>query len=250
MRVTTRPGFGRVFLAELYKAACSLTVWVVMGATVVAVCVFSYAVGVPGPQTASMLAMLLGVCVMGAEYPSGAIVASLVAAADRRRLLGAQVCCVTVMAALPVVVAMLAMIAVSNPYTNFEGTPLSTAESIALAARMGLLLTLVALVGGFLSVLLRSALSAMILALLVIGGGQLLLILVPWLLTGGGSGGLLLPEWVNAVLPNAVFTRLLGGDFAIWSSWWDSPGMTYVEALAWVAPAACGAYWRMIHADF
>lgn len=58
MRATTRPGFGHLLLAELYKATCSLTVWVLMGATVVAVCVC--AVGVPGLQTASLFAMLLG----------------------------------------------------------------------------------------------------------------------------------------------------------------------------------------------
>ena len=232
----------RVMRGELYRVVTTRSVWFLVGAELLIVALFSLLVGVPGVQTAVLLAGMLGAVIAGAEYSSGALLMTLVAVGRRGLLFWARVLCAVLAAALPAFVLMVVLVLVRNPYLHFaqDGSggaigPLGTGEALLLVCRGAFVLALAGLIGASLAVIAKSVSVAVIILALCFGLGQMLAIMVPTLFSGG-QFALIAPDWVNAILPSAVLTRLLGGDFASGTGLLDALPLTVLLALAWCLP--------------
>lgn len=88
----------------------------------------------------------------------------------------------------------------------------------------------------------------MILAL-IMGAAQMLVMLIPAVLTMG-AWTVQLPDWVHAVMPDAVMARLQGVAAIPASSWLEEPVTTALLAVVWCLPLFLWGYHRLTRSDF
>ncbi|MDO4900489.1 hypothetical protein [Actinomyces sp.] len=239
----------RVLASELGKAARARSVQVLVALELCLVGFFSAVVGVPGVQAAALPVGLAGVVIAGAEYPSGAIMLTVVAVGRRTRLFWAQLVSAAVVTALPAFVLMMGLALTARPYLDYRGVPFDMAASVETVVRAALVLALVAVAGALLAMGVRSvAVASMVLAL-IMGAAQMLGVLVQSLLTMAG-GTVRTLEWVDTVMPNAVIARLQGVAAIPASSWQEEPIATVLLAAAWCLPLFLWGHYRLTRDDF
>lgn len=239
----------RVLASELGKAVRTRSVQFLITIELCLVVFFSSLVGVPGAQAASLPAALAGVMIAGAEYSSGAIMSTVVAVGRRSRLFWAQLVSAAVVTALPALVLMLGLVLTTRPYTDYRGVTFDLAASLETVVRAALVLALVAAVGALVAMGTRSVATASMTLALFVGAAQILVILVPAILTMGAWTARL-PDWVNAVMPNAVIARLQGVAAIPASSWLEEPVTTVLLAAAWCLPLFLWGHHRLTKDDF
>ena len=244
-RIGMVPSFVKVFNAELFKALRSAFVIVCLVGITASIMVFSYFAGTPGTQLSLILAGLLGCAVVGIEANNELAAIVFTAVPRRSRILWAKATVGAVLCTVPVLILLPVFQYGFHSYMSFDGSALSSDLFIKYYAGSILAVSLVSSIGTFLAMWLRSFLVAAVVWLLVSGSGQFLLLLITAALTQG-KAGLMLPQGLTDVLPNVVFTNLLGGDFSeAYSSW----GVSALLAVLWTVPFANGAYWRTCHRD-
>ncbi|WP_127842277.1 hypothetical protein [Actinomyces wuliandei] len=238
----------RVLVSELGKAVRTRSVQVLVVLELCVVAFFSSHVGVPGVQLASLPAGLAGVVVAGAEYSSGAIMSTVVAAGRRSRLFWAQMVGTGVVVGIPALLLMLGLVATTGPYADYRGVPLELAASLETVVRAALVLALVSVAGALVAMGTRSVATAAMALALVVGVAQVLVILVPAVLTMG-RWTIRLPDWVHTVMPNAVIARLQGVASIPPSTWLEEPVPTVLVAAAWCLPLLLWGHHRLTRSD-